>query len=362
MFEMLRSLSFLPRRLCARGVRLFSSAPGLTPSDTMTAPLATAASEARKRAQTLRVAARSESPGAIAEVDDASSAADAPVVLDTRGQRLGRKTAMACCTTAGRYQLERVVKQLTERGFKPSMLNRDVVYVDERHAGASGAVFLFAEGTAVFWGTQLDTEADVLSVVESLHTSLAQPELERVHFYVGALPLTGVKDHEIFVQDDGSGREAQRQQRLLAFSYGLSRSVQLGVLERQVDRVIAQTRHLPDDLVSPWYVRVFNNRRREVRLRLHDVFTLRGNVNLHSDLVEAPDLYWDAPELEGAYEQIVDELALNFRVERINKRLDYTNELVELLRTQLQESYSHRLEQIIVALISIEILLALVKH
>lgn len=282
-------------------------------------------------------------------------------MLDARGVRLARKTAMACCTTSGRYQLDRVVKQLSERGFKPSPLARDVVFLREKAADASGCVFLFAEGSVVFWGTQLETEADVLSVVESLHESLPMPELERVHFYTGALPHTGVHNHEILVQDDGPGHELQLQQRLLAFSYGLSRSVQLGVLENQVDRVIAQTRHLPDDLVSSWYVRVFNNRRREVRQRLHDVFTLRGHVNLHSDLTEAPDVYWDAPELEAAYEQIVEELTLTFRVERINKRLDYTNQLVDLLRTQLQESYSHRLEQIIIVLISIEVVLALVK-
>jgi uncharacterized Rmd1/YagE family protein len=280
-------------------------------------------------------------------------------VVDRDGMRLARKTALACCTTMQRYSLDRLSKVLTERSLPPTQLGRDVLLVAEP---AGGSVFLFAEGSVVFWGTQLDTEASVLEAVESLHESLPMPELERMYFYQGRFDASGVRNHDILVQDDGPTHAAETQQRLLAFSYGLSRSVQLAVLENQVDRVIAQTRHLPDDLVSTWYVRMFQNRRREVRQRLHEVFTLRGHVNLHKDLTEAPDVYWDAPELESAYEQIVDELAVNFRVERVNKRLDHTNELVELLRTQLQESYSHRLEIIIIALISVEIFLAIFYH
>lgn len=60
-------------------------------------------------------------------------------------------------------------------------------------------------------------------------------------------------------------------------------------------------------------------------------------------------------KLEQAYECVVNELEIRGRVERVNKRLDYTNQLVEVLRTQLQESYSHRLEWMIIILITVEI-------
>ena len=59
--------------------------------------------------------------------------------------------------------------------------------------------------------------------------------------------------------------------------------------------------------------------------------------------------------MEQAYECVVNELEIRGRVERVNKRLDYTNQLVEVLRTQLQESYSHRLEWMIIILITVEI-------
>ena len=119
--------------------------------------------------------------------------------------------------------------------------------------------------------------------------------------------------------------------------------------------MIEKTRHLPDELISPWYVRLFTNRRREVRLRLHDVVKLRGIVNLHTDLLEPPDTYWDVPELERAYESIVKELDIYGRVDLVNRRLDYTNQLVELLRTQLVDENSHQLERIIIVLIAVEI-------
>jgi uncharacterized Rmd1/YagE family protein len=323
----------------------------------------------------LRVAARSSAPAADAARpvsggggDDESQQsphhqshnAANQMLTDRDGHRLARKTALACCTSMQRYSLDRLLKSLVERRFAPTMLGRDVLFVPEQ---AGGSVFLFADGCVVFWGTQLDTEASVLDAVESLHESLPMPELERMYFYQGRFDASGIRNHDIIVQDDGPAHAAETQQRLLAFSYGLSRSVQLAVLENQVDRVIERTRHLPDDLVSSWYVRMFQNRRREVRQRLHEVFTLRGHVNLHKDLTEAPDLYWDAPERSRAPTSRLSTSSPSTFASSASTSASITpTSSSNSSAHSVQESYSHRLEIIIIALISVEILLAIFYH
>ena len=251
---------------------------------------------------------------------------------DSSGNYLPRQQALAYCT-APSYELERLSAQLRDAHYRPAYIARDVLQcsVDE----GRGYAFFFREGVAVFWGSTPETESELLELVErsSTEASYKRVEVERMYYYLGDLETTGVKDGNMHVQAAGKDATdvAAQLQRLLALSYGLSRSVKLAVLENQVDQVIAKTRDLPDELISPWYVRLFTNRRREVRHRLHDVVKLRGVVNLHTELLEPPDTYWDVPDLERAYESIVKELDIIGRVDLVNRRLDYTNQLVFFL-------------------------------
>eukprot|EP00960_Hanusia_phi_P035484 751736-Hanusia_phi.AAC.5 len=104
------------------------------------------------------------------------------------------------------------------------------------------------------------------------------------------------------------------------------------------------------------------------------LLSLRGLINLHLPLSETPEVsppplpptlfvipadqeqaYWEEPWLEDLYSKISRELDLTGRIRTLNRKLDYAHQVVEVLRTELSERHSTRLEKIIIFLISIEV-------
>ena len=77
------------------------------------------------------------------------------------------------------------------------------------------------------------------------------------------------------------------------------------------------------------------------------------------EVEEKPDVLWDNPQVERLYARLVDEYELKERAGAVTRKLrvisDTTQALIDLIDTQR----STRLEATIVALIVVEILIAL---
>jgi len=83
---------------------------------------------------------------------------------------------------------------------------------------------------------------------------------------------------------------------------------------------------------------------------------LRNAVNIHSDMLESPEMYWEEPELEKLFKQMIRNLDVSRRIKIFNERLDYTQEVSEVVQTYSTTRTAHLLEKIIIVLISIEVL------
>ncbi|GME97155.1 unnamed protein product [Ambrosiozyma monospora] len=138
----------------------------------------------------------------------------------------------------------------------------------------------------------------------------------------------------------------------VAFSYGISRSTRLAILESSLERHINMTKDTTKKL----------SRGERLRLSAKDVLSssgrlllLRGKLNLYSQLTETPDLYWDEPNLEKIYTDISKVLEVNARANVLNKKLDYASEDAQTLVELLKSRNESKLEWIIIYLIVIEV-------
>lgn len=85
--------------------------------------------------------------------------------------------------------------------------------------------------------------------------------------------------------------------------------------------------------------------------------SLRHNVNLHSDLLDHPDFYWERDHrLERLYDQASQILCIRRRVSVFNKKLDDAMTLIQVIMQELAVMHSSRLEWLIIYLILIEVL------
>lgn len=146
----------------------------------------------------------------------------------------------------------------------------------------------------------------------------------------------------------------------LAFSHGLARSAKLSMLEDLLDSLLKSMSHYPLILQGGKKIPLT---RKEILHKLGDVFLLRGLLNLQSEsFLDTPDYYWSKPQLERCYDAVSKNLDVRPRISILNKKLDYANELTGLLREQLSEAHSHKLEWCIITLITIEVLFEIAHY
>lgn len=93
-----------------------------------------------------------------------------------------------------------------------------------------------------------------------------------------------------------------------------------------------------------------------------ELFFLRHSINLGSDMLDPPDFYWDRQHLESLYRSMTAYLNIGRRTKIINEKLNHCYALVELIRDHLNNQHHVRLEQMIIALICVEVFFATLHY
>jgi uncharacterized Rmd1/YagE family protein len=82
----------------------------------------------------------------------------------------------------------------------------------------------------------------------------------------------------------------------------------------------------------------------------------RNVINLGSDIMRPPDIFWENDEFEPVYKRMCSYMEHEDRHVVLNKRLDVLHELLDVLRSQVENQHGTKLEMIIIYLIAIEVL------
>lgn len=142
----------------------------------------------------------------------------------------------------------------------------------------------------------------------------------------------------------------------IVFSSGLAKSTKLAVLESQLNNYFDTTKSMLDILARGgrlWGSRSF------VLSKTGQLLNIRAQLNLYSELTDSlPDVFWDSRSelgLEGYYDQVGKALDTNIRVKELNEKMNYAQEIADVLRETLSERHGTRLEWIIIILIAVEI-------
>ena len=235
--------------------------------------------------------------------------------------------------------------------------------------------FFFKKGTLIGWNM---SQSELDSIVKEIHAFQVKPHekslIENEHFDFAFLTSTtpsgeskdyaeSITSSAVFPDAGLIGLSVSEESEVsldkLAFSHGLSDSVKLAVLESQLEAFIASIRHLPDILLAGQRVRLS---RRQVLRKVGELLKFRAHLNLHSGLLDVPDVFWEDARLERYYDGMSGSLDVKKRVAVLNKKLDYANDIAELLREHLSEKHSLSLEWCIILLILVEVLFQFRLH
>lgn len=293
------------------------------------------------------------------------------------------KEITAYCA-AEQYNVSQVKRILEGEGytldpFKTNLLDQ-VVHVQvsllsdnstpssQDGTGEQGDIFVFPSGTVVAWNVPQrlslrlvnrtlkpaannphEIETEDLEYVERPDSNKSNIIGETI---VLGTDVTGVAEEAI---DDDEDPETNLVLAKIAFSSGLSRSAKLGVLENLFENYFQSTKSIPSVLMkgsSLPYDRPF------ILSKTGELLNIRAQLNLYNELTDSlPDLLWDAElslGLEDYFDKVGKALDIKSRIDTLNDRMDYANEIATVLRERLSEKHGWTLEWYIIVLIAAE--------
>ena len=255
----------------------------------------------------------------------------------------------AAYCTAEHFDIPRLLQFLQVSGA--TSVFRDVIHSqpkDER--GIKRDVFYFHYGVVICWGFSLDEEKDILAALKKFERSpLPKIELDEFTFSYG--DKMAIEEDEIILQ---------RKDHLtkLAVSFGICQSVKLTVFEETIARTIEHSKRIPRALAEHGKIPLS---RKETSKKIGELFLERNYINLHTEILDSPEFFWEHSELEPFYRRTFLYLDVGKRVELLNRRLNLMHELYEILSNELNHQQSSRLELTIIVLIVIEVVVVLMK-
>ncbi|KAI0968486.1 hypothetical protein F4678DRAFT_443129 [Xylaria arbuscula] len=276
------------------------------------------------------------------------------------------RTIRAICV-AQSFDMTQVQEILGFHGFEldPDGTEFDTQAVVHARGVNNGDIFVFPSGTVVTWSVP----KDILVKLASKHLIRAasfphvdRAEMEMLEFTPDETRDTSYMKGEVVIlgtkNQDAVNNRFDTTLAKVAFSSGLARSPKLAVLETDLEYLLQESKATLNVLAAGSQNKL---KRSSIMKMTGQLLNLRSQLNHYSDITEElPDMFWDSESvLEEYYNQIGAALSVRRRIEILNKRIDYAHENVSVLREMISEKYGHRLEWIIIALITVEVLFEL---
>lgn len=229
---------------------------------------------------------------------------------------------------------------------------------------SQSVVFIFEFGTVVFWGF---CEFDEMNLLAEIRKYVKSGEVEGKEFESGEDDMAfiaAVDDAEAapyssvaIANDLLRVPDPCHMKELLAVSYAISQSTVLAIFEERIDQKVDEYKFIPETLSVKGKISMPLDR---IGMMIGDIFVIRHGLNLHSDILDTPDFFWDEDKYKPNYRKMMSYLEMDGRIAVLNKRLDMLKELLDMLQHQIHNAHATKLEWIVIWLIIIEVVIEVV--
>ncbi|KAJ3125802.1 hypothetical protein HK098_008190 [Nowakowskiella sp. JEL0407] len=229
-------------------------------------------------------------------------------------------------------------------------------YNPKRKWMTSKEVFIFDYGVIVFWNfSTAEYESRYLEKIEE--------------YAVGMIEKSDIETEELWFQYDLEGDHPRIFNDLitltsgnplikLTLSHGLAQSVKMGWFEELMELTIQRTIPLPRELSATGEVKL---PRKEIMKTVGSLYRLRMNINLVSDVLDSPEIFWYESEMDSLYSAIREYLEIDQRVTILNKKLSVISDLLEMLSDHVNSNQMNVITWIIIFLILVAVGIAFLE-
>ncbi|KAF7300694.1 DUF155 domain-containing protein [Mycena chlorophos] len=213
-------------------------------------------------------------------------------------------------------------------------------------------IFLFEYGTVVIWGMTEAQERRFLSSLKRFEVEKLAPdevEMEDLNYYYA--------NYSRIYNDVITLRKGSSYMTKLSLSHALAQSVKISLFEELISTTIEETKDVPEVIATTGKVGMPH---KEIMQKIGQLFLLRTNINTVGSVLDSPEVFWSFPDLQPLYDAARSYLEIPQRINLLNTRVEVLQDLLQLLKESVSSKHAERLEQIVIALIGIEILLGIV--
>ncbi|KAJ2158226.1 sporulation protein rmd1 [Coemansia sp. RSA 552] len=224
----------------------------------------------------------------------------------------------------------------------------------ESYVPIKSEVFIFDYGVVVIWGMTEQHEREFLQELEPFEVEKVDEEdieTEELEFYINAKAQSRIYNDVI------SLRTTKGHMAKLAISHAIAQATKLSMYEGLVDETIEATRYIPQRMAESGTVEMT---RKGLIRKIGQLFIMRVNVNLVSNILDVPEIFWSEPALQPLYAAIREYLEIPQRVEIMNHRVSVISDLLDMLNGHLNGMHGEFLEWIVIILIGVEIIIGVV--
>ncbi|KAH7910268.1 hypothetical protein BJ138DRAFT_1153293 [Hygrophoropsis aurantiaca] len=239
----------------------------------------------------------------------------------------------------------------------PQEILEDIVKPSVRSEDQVAEVVFFAYGVAVFFGFDEGQERGILEDIigAGIPRRLIQEddwEIEECHF---------AHDPHIAyprIYNDFFTFKSPSHLLKLSVAHALAQSTLLAHYETNVQRVLSDPRtvSIPRQLASSGALQM----KRGDALRLTGrLFKLRRDVNLVSNVLDVPELFWSEASLKELYDAVREYMEISGRVQVLNEKLGIASDFLDAIHDHLNNNAMERITWIVIWLIVAAILVEL---
>lgn len=327
--------------LCSR---LISSANSYNQSQIYAKETLSSSNNSRVRKQSL-----------IEEKSEPNSSTLWSVIAYNLSERLRIENAQTLLQKFSEYQINDIPHDLKKEA---TMLSLKSDKRNDRMSTNSPShdIFLFREGSIVFWGVPYDQQKRILYSlsplkIEPYSNDLIQEEKEHILY-----SFTHTSDKSKLANDVIQLASSQDATRLhldqFTVSHAIALSVKLGIWEAKLDQYIESVGWVTSHMQEGKSVDLTRD---QVFRKTGEIYHFKHRINLSSELLDLPDVYWDRNEQEVLFLSVSSFLNIKKRTAVINEKLNNCCELMNLLSGHMNDKHHVRLEWMIISLIMVEV-------
>lgn len=229
-----------------------------------------------------------------------------------------------------------------------SAIHEDVIVVE---IDKGQQIILFSYGIFVCWNISFENLKFFQDHIKSSQIeSFKEPLIEEFDFISG---------EDFNIKLDTVTLDSDDILEKIAISHSVAQNLKLNQFENKVQSTIEANSSIPAHLAQKGDIPLS---RKEIAKTVGELFLVKSQINLHYDLLDTPEFFWEYPEYEVYYERMIKYLDIKPRVEVLNKKVEVIQELLNVLSNEQNHRHASFLEWIIIILIAFEIIMNLIDH